>query len=107
MFRVGELGQLKPEKIEEYCALHANPWPEVLKTITDCNLRNYSIFLHGDKVFAYYEYVGENFEADMAKMERDPITQEWWKHTKPCFQKFAIDPDSEFYHGMKQIFYHG
>lgn len=106
MVRFGELGQLKPEKIEEYCALHANPWPEVLKTISDCNLRNYSIFLHGDKVFAYYEYVGENFDADMDKMAQDPVTQEWWKHTKPCFVKFAIDPASEFYHGMKQIFYY-
>ena len=106
MVRFGELGQLKPEKIEEYCALHANPWPEVLKTITECNLRNYSIFLHGDKVFAYYEYVGEDFDADMDKMAQDPVTQEWWKHTKPCFVKFAIDPASEFYHGMKQIFYY-
>lgn len=23
----GQLGRLKPEKIEEYEALHANPWP--------------------------------------------------------------------------------
>ena len=81
MVRFGELGQLKPEKIEEYCALHANPWPEVLKTITDCNLRNYSIFLQGDKVFAYFEYVGEDYEADMEKMAADPVTQDWWKCT--------------------------
>ena len=45
--RFGQLGLLKPEKAEEYTALHANPWPGVLKTITDCNLRNYSIFRHG------------------------------------------------------------
>ena len=40
---VGQLGRLKSEKIEEYGALHANPWPDVLKTIHECNLRNYSI----------------------------------------------------------------
>ena len=33
----GQLGRLKPEKIEEYEALHAAPWPEVLQTIHDCN----------------------------------------------------------------------
>ena len=66
----------------------------------------HSIFLHGDKVFAYYEYVGEDFDADMEKMAQDPVTQEWWTHTKPCFVKYAIDPASEFYHGMKQIFYY-
>jgi len=50
VLRFGQLGKLKPEKIEEYCALHANPWPEVLETIKQCNMRNYSIYLHGDLV---------------------------------------------------------
>ena len=104
--RFGELGQLKPEKIEEYCKLHANPWPEVLKTISDCNLRNYSIFLHGDKVFAYFEYVGQNYEADMEKMAQDPVTRKWWTHTHPCFQRYAMSPDSEFYQDMEQIFHY-
>ncbi len=101
----GQLGRLKPDKIEEYAALHAAPWPGVQETITACNLRNYSIFLHGDLVFAYLEYVGEDYEADMAKMADDPITQEWWTHTKPCFLRYAVDSNSEFYHDMKQIFY--
>ena len=101
----GQLGRLKPEKIETYDALHAEPWPEVLKTIRDCNLRNYSIFRHEDLVFAYFEYSGEDFDADMAKMELCPHTQQWWTHTKPCFVKFSIHPNSEFYADMKQIFY--
>ena len=106
MIRFGQIGKLKSDKIEEYCVLHAQPWPEVLKTITDCNLRNYSIFRHGDLVFAYFEYVGEDYEADMAKMAADPVTQDWWKCTHPCFEKYAVDPGSEFYHDMKQIFFH-
>lgn len=105
MMRFGQLGKLKPEKVEEYCALHANPWPEVQKTITECNLRNYSIYLHGTTVFAYFEYVGEDFDGDMKKMEEDPITLKWWEHTHPCFQEYAIDPASQFYHDMKPIFY--
>ena len=104
--RMGQLGQLKQDMIEEYKRLHAAVWPDILKLISDCNLRNYSIFLLEDKVFAYFEYVGEDYDADMAKMAEDPITQEWWKHTKPCFVKFAMDPDSEFYHDMQSIFYH-
>lgn len=64
----GQLGRLKQEKIEEYEALHANPWPDVLKTIHECNLRNYSIFRHEDLVFAYFEYVGEDYDADMKQI---------------------------------------
>lgn len=106
MLRFGQLGRLKPEKVDEYIQLHANPWSGVLKTITECNLKNYSIYRHGLDVFAYFEYVGENYDADMKKMAEDPITQEWWTHTKPCFEKYAFGSESEFYYDMQSIFFH-
>ena len=106
MIKFGQIGKLKPEKIEEYIELHAATRHGVLTTITECNLRNYSIFIQGDLLFSYYEYIGEDYDADMAKMAADPVTQDWWKCTHPCFEKYAIDPGSEFYHDMKQIFYH-
>jgi L-rhamnose mutarotase len=102
---LGQLGRLKKDKIQKYEELHAKPWPEILHTIHECNLRNYSIFRHEDLVFAYFEYVGKDYEADMAKMEKDEATQRWWAFTKPCFEKFSFRPDSEFYADMKQIFY--
>ncbi len=101
----GQVGRLKKDKIEEYEALHANPWPYVLQLIHDCNLRNYSIFRQDDLVFAYFEYVGEDYDADMAKMAADEENQRWWTHTHPCFETYSIRPDSEFYADMKQIFY--
>ena len=101
----GQLGRLKAEKIEEYEALHADPWEGVLRTIHDCNLRNYSIFRRDDLVFAYFEYVGEDYEADMEKMAADPETQRWWTYTKPCFVPYGIAEDQEFYADLKQIFY--
>ena len=101
----GQIGRLRRDKIAEYRELHANAWPGVLKTIEDCNLQNYSIFIHDDLVFAYFEYTGEDYEKDMEKMAQDPVTQDWWTHTKPCFVKFSVGQDSEFYRDMEQIFY--
>jgi L-rhamnose mutarotase len=83
MRRVGQIIGLKPDAIETYERLHAAVWPEVLATIHACNIRNYTIFRHGTLLFAYFEYVGEDYEADMAKMAADPKTQEWWKLTDP------------------------
>lgn len=102
----GQIGMLKREKIEYYKNLHAKAWPGVLETITRCNLRNYSIFIQDNLVFSYFEYVGEDYKQDMKLMEEDPVTQEWWKHTKPCFERFSISHESEFYHDMEQIFYY-
>ena len=101
----GQIGRLKADKIAEYKALHAHAWPGVLKTIEDCGLRNYSIFIHGDLVFAYFEYIGEDYEKDMEKMAADPVTQEWWTHTKPCFIPYSMGEEGEFYTDMEQIFY--
>jgi len=79
---------LKPEKAEYYRRLHANPWPSVNQMIQDCHIRNFSIFereIDGKLyLFAYLEYTGGDFDADMQKMAADPETQRWWHQTDPC-----------------------
>lgn len=102
MRRFGQVARLKPDKADEYESLHAAVWPEVLSIITACNLRNYSIFRQGELVFTYFEYIGLDFENDMRRMAADPVTQEWWKLTKPCFLGHVID---EYYMNMQEIFH--
>lgn len=101
----GQIGKLKKEKREAYKKLHAAVWPEVKQMIEECHLHNYSIFIQDEWVFSYFEYDGEDFEGDMKKMEADPVTQEWCTYTHPCFETYAVNGNSEFYHDMQQIFY--
>ena len=79
---------LKPEKAAYYRQLHANPWPAVNHMITACHIRNFSIYereIEGKTyLFAYLEYTGTDFAADMNRMAADPETQRWWKETDPC-----------------------
>ena len=84
MQRYGMVIRVKPEKFEEYKQLHAQVWPDVLKMIKECNIRNYSIYHKDGYLFSYFEYVGDDFESDMAKMAADPTTQKWWDVCKPC-----------------------
>lgn len=81
MRRYCQLIRLRPESREEYIEYHRAVWPTVLATIDACNIRNYSIFLHDDLLIAYFEYHGEDYEADMRKMAADPETQRWWTIT--------------------------
>jgi L-rhamnose mutarotase len=83
MKRCGMVIGLKPEAEEEYRKCHAAVWPAVLATIAACNIRNYSIFLHNHTLFAYFEYCGSDYAADMAKMAADKSTQEWWAIMNP------------------------
>lgn len=79
---------LKPEKADTYRKLHADPWPEVNATIKRSNIRNFSIYereIDGKTyLFAYLEYTGKDFDADMKKMAECPHTRRWWKETDPC-----------------------
>ena len=79
---------LKPEAAARYEGLHAHPWPSVNRMIKACHIQNFSI--HEREIegrlylFAYLEYAGTNFDADMQRMAADPETQRWWKETDPC-----------------------
>src|SRR4030095_5759792 len=78
MKRLASVIGMPAENREEYERLHAAVWPAVLERLTRSNIRNYSIYRHGEVLFAYMEYVGDDFEADMAAIAADPATQEWW-----------------------------
>lgn len=103
--RYGQVLGLRPEAREGYIRYHAKVWPEVLKTIRDSNIRNYSIFLKGDLLFAYFEYAGEDFEADMQKMAADPKTQEWWAIMKPMQKPVQGRSEGEWWAGMVEVFH--
>ncbi|GAA1594531.1 L-rhamnose mutarotase [Actinoplanes couchii] len=92
MQRHGQVVNVRAGKREEYLRLHAAVWPAVEETLTRCNVRNYSIFLLEDTLFAYYEYVGDDHDADMARIAADPVTQEWWTHTDPCQEPWGTGP---------------
>jgi len=43
--RYGSVIGVKPEKLEYYKKLHADPWPVINETLREAHVRNYSIYL--------------------------------------------------------------
>ena len=103
--RYGQLIGLKPEAYDDYVKHHAAVWPQVLKTIFDCNIRNYTIFHKDHLLFAYFEYIGDDFAADMARMAADPVTQEWWSIMKPLQQPLSTRAEGEWWANMQEVFH--
>ena len=59
-----------------YTQMHAAVWPGVLAALDKVNIRNYSIYLGQIKpgeylLFSYFEYVGNDFQRDMAAVFRE------------------------------------
>jgi L-rhamnose mutarotase len=105
MQRFGQIIGIKPETLDEYARLHAAVWPEVLQTIAACHIRNYSIFVRDNLLFAYFEYHGSDFAADMAKMAADPKTQAWWAINNPLQAPLPDRAPGEWWASMREIFH--
>jgi L-rhamnose mutarotase len=105
MRRYAQVIQLRPEYEAEYIQYHAEVWPAVLRTIADCGIRNYSIFLRHGILFAYFEYHGGDFEADMQKMAADPETQRWWAIMDPMQATMEDAAEGDKWSEMIEVFH--
>ena len=107
MRRFGQMIKLKPEGAGEYKRLHkkGNTFPGVNEMIKKCNISNYSIYLKDNVLFAYFEYIGSDFDVDMQKMAADPATQKWWVTVKPLMQPVKNIKEGEFWANMEEIYH--
>mgnify|MGYP001173333878 FL=1 len=108
MQRFGSVIGLKPEKEQYYRQLHANTWPQVLEQLQRSNVQNFSIYateLAGKRyLFSYFEYTGDDYEADMEKMAEDPETRRWWLETDPCQIQLPDRRDGDNWSVMEMVF---
>lgn len=105
MRRFASVIGIKPEHRAEYERLHADVWPDVLAQIATSNIRNYSIYRYGGLLFSYFEYVGDDFDDDMAKMAQDPTTQKWWDVCKPLQTPLSDRADGEWWAAIPEVFH--
>jgi L-rhamnose mutarotase len=103
--RFGMACRLRPELRQEYLDLHAAVWPQVEAMITECGIRNFTIFVRGEVLFGYYEYVGADYDGDQARMAQDAVTQEWWAHTAPCQVPFDADSSQPNWQELDEVWH--
>lgn len=97
--------KVKPGMASEYKRLHADVWPGVLEAIKKSNIKNYSIYFKDDLLFSYFEYVGDDYDADMKEMAEIPIVQEWWGKCIPLLQPFPGLGKGEVWANMEEVFH--
>ncbi|KAI0195639.1 DUF718 domain-containing protein [Xylaria flabelliformis] len=97
--RVAQIVKLKPEFVAKYKEVHAAVWPEVLRQIKVCNIRDYSIFHDPNTgiLFASFKYVGFDYAGDMERMRENPKSlvpgaknsesgdPAWWQEVEEVF----------------------
>jgi len=105
MKRFGMTIRLKPGAEAAYRVYHAAVGSTVLRMITECNIKNYSIYCKDGILFSYFEYHGNDMEADWAKMAADPDTQKWWAIINPLQEPLPTRKAGEWWAEMDEVFH--
>ncbi len=105
MKRIGQVVRVRPDGFDAYVKYHQDVWPGVAKMIHECNIQNYSIYHYNGLLFAYFEYVGDDFDGDMTKMAADPETQRWWDTVKPLQDPVDDRREGEWWHDLEEVFH--
>ncbi|WP_329535210.1 L-rhamnose mutarotase [Streptomyces sp. NBC_01450] len=104
MRRVAQIIAVRPEQLATYRELHRDVPRPVLDRIRLSHISNYSIHLLGDRLFSYFEYHGDDLEADLALMAEDEATRRWWKLTAPCQMPVPEAAPGEWWAATEQVF---
>lgn len=104
MKKIGQICGITEENAKKYIEYHANIPTAIKNLIRDCNIRNYSIFYRKGILFSYYEYVGNDYEADMQKMSDDAENKKWWALVKPLMTPLPDRKEGEFWADMDIVF---
>jgi L-rhamnose mutarotase len=104
--RVGMVIRIDSSRIREYLALHADSNFGVRDLLIKYNMRNFSIFMtrfdDGNYYeFGYYEYTGNNYDADMAALADEPRNKAWLKICDPMQVPFKGEAS---WKKMQQVF---
>ena len=102
MERIGFSMRLLPGSEAEYRRRHAAVWPALLADLRSAGVRNYSIFLRGDDLFAYLEV--DDFVAFTAAMAESQANARW-QAEMAAFIDPLTDPTTGFHRRLDEVFH--
>ena len=104
MERACFLLRVKKGLIEQYRQAHASVWPELLRTMREFGIHNYSMFLRKDGlVVGYLE--ATNIKQSLAKVSATEISQRWEEKMAPYFEEGYTDFEEGGIEWLEQCFY--
>ena len=81
---------------------HDEIWPEMLDALRGAGIHNYSIFRHGETLFAYLEC--EDFDRMAATLASDPVNARWQEYMRDMIT-IESDPATGFAKLLPEMFH--
>lgn len=96
--------RIKPDRIEEYKALHDDVWPEMLEALSRHGWHNYSLFLREDGLLIGY-FETSDFHQAVAGMQDEDVNHRWQEGVKDLFEALPTASADTAMKPLKQVFY--
>ena len=91
--RVCFILHVRPDRIDEYRARHADVWPQMRASLSEAGWRNYSLFLRDDGTLVGYLEC-DDFAACRARMLEHEVNARWQAEMAPLFALDGEAPDA-------------
>ena len=103
MERYAWKGILKKGKKEEYIRRHNEIWHELVNVLKTAGIKNYSIWLHGDELFGYYE-CEKGIEYAAKTQSESAVVAKWNEYMKDVID-MPMDEKTGAQPLLEEVFY--
>jgi L-rhamnose mutarotase len=103
--RVGAIIRIPADRFEEYKRRHDTIPAEIVDIIKGAHVQNFSIFHRDSIMFLYYEYVGNDFDGDVAAWTQNKLSVEWNEQMKGLLVPWEQDLPGAGWADMVEVFH--
>jgi len=96
--------QVRPGRIDDYRARHAEVWPDMLRALADSGWHNYSLFLRGDGLLIGYVETPSLADA-RAAMAATEVNARWQAEMAEFFEDLEGQAPDEGFVVLDEIFH--
>jgi L-rhamnose mutarotase len=95
--------RIKAGAIEEYEREHKRVWPEMLATLKEAGLSDYSIFRRDQDLFLCLRV--DDFDRAWKLLDSNPVNRRWQQFMSRLFEPVPDIKPGERFAMMKEVFY--
>lgn len=95
--------KVKEECLDEYVAMHLEPWEEIMVEHTKAGIKNYSIFQNGNQFFYCFEC--DDVKAAFDYIDKSEACQRWNAITSKMVEGSFDFAEAEPIVPMEEVFY--
>jgi L-rhamnose mutarotase len=104
MERVCFTARIRPDRLAEYRARHAEVWPEMTGALTAAGWGNYSIFLSDDGLLVGYLETPD-YAAAQRQMAATGVNERWQAEMAPFFADHVGQRPDQGFRQLSEIFH--